>query len=224
MASEWLSQYYEAFQSAREKQGTLAEAARLDFIREEVGRGHRVIELGCRFGSLTEVFLDGNEVVGADVDRRALQECGRRLGIPTHVVNLNDQLPFDDASFDVVVLSEVLEHLPYPEITLHQVARILRPGGKFVGSVPNAVMLRNRLRFLFRGIVELDPTHLQHFSRRSLELLLRRFFGQVAIRPATGRFEFLSRELFANLLMFSCSVPANDTDTQLTRTVRLQSE
>lgn len=224
MTSDKVNQYYEAFQSARDKKGTLADEARLKFMKREVGTGRAVIELGCRFGALTEVFLEGNDVVGADVDRRALAECSLRLGIPTHVVNLNEQLPFDNASFDVVVLSEVLEHLPYPEITLGEITRILRPNGKLVGSVPNAVMLRNRLRFLVRGIVELDPTHLQHFSRRSLTLLLDRFFEDVQVVPTAGRYQPLSKDLFSNLLLFTGTSPMGADFTGLNRTIRTASE
>jgi len=147
-----------------------------------------------------------------------------RLGIETRIANLNETLPFPDHSFDVVVMSEVLEHLPYPEITLGEIARILRPDGKFVGSVPNAVMLRNRLRFLARGIVELDPTHLQHFSKRSLGLLLERFFHHIHIRSITGRLRFVSTTLFSNTLLFSCVRPRDIRSTSLASTVRLQSE
>lgn len=205
--SEAVSQYYEAFQKNRNKAGTMEVPERLQFIRDQVGRDKDVIELGCRFGALIEHFLDGNRVVGADVDRHALEICRTRLSIPTHVVDLNERMPFGAQTFDVVVLSEVLEHLPYPQVTLAEIGRILRKEGKLVGSVPNAVMLRNRLRFLLRGIVELDPTHLQHFSAESLSTLLGQFFEVVHIESVSGRYVSLSKNLFANMLLFSCKAP-----------------
>ena len=77
--SEAVSQYYEAFQKNRNKAGTMEVPERLQFIRDQVGRDKDVIELGCRFGALIEHFLDGNRVVGADVDRHALED--RQAGI-----------------------------------------------------------------------------------------------------------------------------------------------
>jgi SAM-dependent methyltransferase len=205
--TDLVNQYYEAFQTERKKVGTMDVPERWRFIREEVGRDRDVVELGCRFGALIEHFAEGNRVVGLDVDRRALEICRERLGVATHVANLNEPLPLANASFDVVVLSEVLEHLPYPQITLREIVRVLRNDGKLVGSVPNAVILRNRLRFMFRGVVELDPTHLHHFSQASLSRLMRTFFEEVVIEPIAGRYVRLSKNLFANMLMFSCRRP-----------------
>ncbi len=118
----------------------------------------------------------------------------------------DSRLPFEDSSFDVVVITEVLEHLPYTDITLSEINRILKPGGKIVGSVPNATRLRNRLRFLFTGVVELDPTHLIHFSSQSLYKRLSNYFEEVKIQPISSRFLFLSKNMFANYLLFKGKV------------------
>lgn len=48
---------------------------RLVVFHEWVGTGGRVLDVGCRFGALTRAYLDGNEVVGVDIDRRALDEA-----------------------------------------------------------------------------------------------------------------------------------------------------
>lgn len=210
MTNRTLSDLYEGFHARRAKQGTVAVPARLAFLSREVGTGRDVIELGCRDGSLLAHFMAGNRVTGCDIDRAALRSCAEKHGIPTHLVNLNESLPFEAASYDVVVLSEVLEHLPYPALTLAEIARILRPGGRLVGSVPNGERLRNRLRFLTTGRVEPDPTHLHHFGPRSLAVVLGEHFGRVRVEAVAGRFAPLSPRLFANYLLFVAEEPRLD--------------
>ena len=203
MESKLLSDYYEKFQKERHKNGTVRISERLLFIKNEVGQQRRVIELGCRFGSIIELFYENNDVTGVDIDNNALEICRKKFpNISLLNCNLNSGLPFDDHSFDVVVITEVLEHLPYTDITLSEIQRILKPGGKIVGSVPNATRLRNRLRFLSKGIVEKDPTHLIHFSSRSLYKKLSLYFDNVEVHPIASRFLFLSKNMFANYLLF----------------------
>ena len=47
-----------------------------------------------------------------------------------------EQLPFEAGTFDRIVCSEVLEHVPDPDVVLAEIARVLKPGGIFVASVP----------------------------------------------------------------------------------------
>src|SRR3989454_7271559 len=127
------------------------------------GPGRRVLARGCRDGSLTRAYAAGNEIVGVDADREALAVAAE-LGIETHWADLDEPLAFADASFDVVVAGELLEHLRDPHrVVAADVRRVLRPAGTFVASVPNAYRLKNRLRFLLGRDPEHDPTPLHMF-------------------------------------------------------------
>jgi methionine biosynthesis protein MetW len=170
------------------------------FRRYVGGPGRRVLDLGCRDGALTEAYVAGNEVVGVDADREALAEAERR-GIETHWADLDQPLAFDDASFDVVVAGELLEHLRDPDSLVAQIQRVLRPGGTFVASVPNAYRLKGRLRFLFGRAPESDPTHLQMFSPGDVHALLRRFENP-ELHFIAGRLVPLHARLFANDIVF----------------------
>jgi len=172
-----------------------------------VGTGRRVLDLGCRDGTLTRYYVPGNEVVGVDLDRAALAQCERILGIQTRWADLTAELPFNDSSFDVVVASEVLEHLSWPEIVVREAARVLRAGGAFVGSVPNAFRLKNRLLFMLGIEYERDVTHLRRFSRRGLSGLLSKYFSDVRVVPAFGRIARLHGPLFANSLLWRARKP-----------------
>jgi 2-polyprenyl-3-methyl-5-hydroxy-6-metoxy-1,4-benzoquinol methylase len=175
------------------------------FRRYVGGPGRRVLDLGCRDGALTQAYLDGNEVVGVDADREALGVAAR-LGIETRWADLDQPLDLDDASFDVVVAGELLEHLRDPRRLVGEVRRMLRPGGMFVASVPNAYRLKGRLRFLFGRPPESDPTHLQMFSAADVRALLAGF-EDPQLHFVAGRLVPLHPRLFANDIVFAGRKP-----------------
>jgi SAM-dependent methyltransferase len=175
------------------------------FARLVGGPGRRVLDLGCRYGALTRAYTEGNDVVGVDVDREALAEAAK-LGIETRWADIEQPLEFPDASFDVVVAGELLEHLREPGALVSEVQRVLRPGGRFVGSVPNAFRLRNRLVFLVGRPPEDDPTHLHLFSPADVRTLLAGW-EDVSLEYVIGRFVRLHPRLFSNLVVFSARAP-----------------
>ena len=150
-----------------------------------IGTGKRILDLGCRDGSLTQYYAEGNSVTGVDIDQQALALAQAKLGIATLPLNLNeDRLPMDDGSFDVVIAGEVLEHLVDPSFVASEAQRLLIPSGNFIGSVPNSFHWRGRLAFL-RGRSIDDSTHLQLFSLSRLHNLLKGF-ASVEIVPVGG--------------------------------------
>jgi SAM-dependent methyltransferase len=175
------------------------------FARLVGGPGRRVLDLGCRYGALAQAYLEGNELVAVDVDRDALAEAAK-LGIETHWADVEQPLPFEPASFDVVVAGELIEHLRDPARFVAEVARVLRPGGTFVGSVPNFFRLRNRLAMLLGRPLDHDPTHLHIFAPRNVEQLLASF-EDVHLRFIASRFLRLSPRLAANIIAFSARKP-----------------
>jgi 2-polyprenyl-3-methyl-5-hydroxy-6-metoxy-1,4-benzoquinol methylase len=66
-------------------------------------------------------------------------------------VDLLKRLPYDDASFDVVLLVEVIEHLENHRIAVGELARILKPGGVLILTTPNIMRLNSRFHFFFSG-------------------------------------------------------------------------
>jgi SAM-dependent methyltransferase len=181
-----------------------AERAEL-FARYVGGPGRRVLDLGCRDGALTRAYAKGNDVVGVDADREALEEAAK-LGIETRWADLDEPLPFDEAGFDVVVAGELLEHLRDPRRLVAEARRVLRPGGTFVASVPNAYRLKNRFRFLLGRKPEDDPTHLQMFSAEDVRTLLSGF-EEPRLHFIAGRLVPLHARLFANDIVFSGRKP-----------------
>jgi len=164
------------------------------------GPGRKVLDLGCRTGAVTQHFLPGNQVAGADVDETALAKAAER-GIEPVWADAEEPLPFEDASFDVVVAGEFLEHVREPEAVVAEVRRVLRPDGTFVGSVPNAFRLQSRLLFLLGRPPEDDPTHLHMYSPGALRRLLGGF-PSVELHFVGGRYRRLHPRLLARDLVF----------------------
>lgn len=197
-----LSDRYELHHRERRAEGEFVFVPeRIPLFQAEIGRGKRVLDLGCRSGALTRHFLDGNEVVGLDVDRAALAKAEAR-GIQPVQANVEEPLPFEDASFDAVVAGELFEHLQFPDALVAEIQRVLRPGGVIVGSVPNAYRLQGRLRFLLGRAPEDDPTHLHMFSSADVRGLLAEF-EDVRLSFVGGRYRRLHARLLARDLVFS---------------------
>src|SRR5919198_4997654 len=137
--SERRSHYYEAHhRRSRSPHFIFGGPERAEIFRRYVGGpGRRVLDLGCRYGTLTVHYAPGNDVLGVDIDRHALAHAAE-LGINVAWADVEEPLPLDDNAFDVVVAGELLEHIRDPHALIQEVRRVLRPSGIFVGSVPNA--------------------------------------------------------------------------------------
>jgi len=141
-----------------------------EVIRRASEPGH-LLDVGCATG----VFLDGMcqrgwTVTGVEVNAKAAQYARERLGLEVFVGELEDA-GYPDASFDVITLWDVLEHVPDPRRTLGEISRILRPSGLLVLSLPNPDCLEARLFGPYWAGWDV-PRHLYIFSRSVLERLL----------------------------------------------------
>ena len=117
---------------------------RLDFLigqiaRRATGRPPAVLNIGIGDGYFErQAKTRGWEVHSLDPDEQAVDRL-KSEGIAANV-GLIEKVPLSDESLDFVVASEVLEHLTTPqrEAGLVEIARVLRPGGWFLGTVPHA--------------------------------------------------------------------------------------
>jgi len=110
--------------------------------------GARVADLGCGSGIFTHLMRrQGYDCVGLDLSPK-LVEIGRRNYPDVEFVEGDvEHLPFPTASFDGVLLSGIVHHLPDPSRCAAEVFRILRPGGRFVAFDPNRM---NPFMWLYR--------------------------------------------------------------------------
>jgi SAM-dependent methyltransferase len=121
----------------------------VDFDRLAIGPGTRVLDIGCGMGRHSfEAFRRGASVTAADLDRKALAEVDKMSEamveageaptgskLTTKVVNVLD-MPFATGSFDVIIASEILEHIPQDVAAMSEITRVLKPGGQAAITVP----------------------------------------------------------------------------------------
>lgn len=122
----------------------------VDFKHFSLNPGERVLDLGCGEGRhVISAYVEGEvDVVGVDLCLRDLQTAQQRSA---EFIDGDDHsrsfglanadalnLPFADNSFDKVICSEVLEHIPDYAGALAEIERVLKPGGLFCASVPRA--------------------------------------------------------------------------------------
>lgn len=111
--------------------------------------GVQVLDLGCGDGAIAETFAEtGARVVALDIDPGRVDNTRRRAAVDAEagfdVLAADGHcLPFAAAVFDLVLMSDLIEHVKDPARVLGEVARVLRPGGAAYLSVPNRLSLVN---------------------------------------------------------------------------------
>jgi ubiquinone/menaquinone biosynthesis C-methylase UbiE len=138
-----------------------------------------LLDVGCGEGVLTHKWaqqLGDRRVVGIDLDDPHLHELWEQRQQPNlsyHVMKA-ENLPFGDDEFDVATAIEVLEHLPDPQRTLAEMARVA--SGHLLVSVPREPLWRalNMARGAYLRQLGNTPGHLNHWSKRSFVELLSR--------------------------------------------------
>ena len=144
------------------------------------------LDVGCRGGVLAGM-VGLIRWIGVDIDDAAL-EVGREAGLACTEMDFTSAINFQNASFDVVMMTEVLEHLPYPAITVREVHRILKKnrGSAYVGSVPLDYHLHRRWKVMRGKRLSGEQLHVHHFSFKELDQLLRFYFDNVEYLPLSG--------------------------------------
>jgi len=117
-------------------------------IRPHLSVGSRLLEVGCGAGNLLlQATVPGSYPLALDLSMQALTFVRSRLleaafgaEAPSGFAcaqAIGECLPFNEGSFDCVLLSEVIEHLEAPQTSIREAVRVLRPGGRLLITTPN---------------------------------------------------------------------------------------
>lgn len=132
----------------------------------------RHLDIGCALGfMLEESRRAGWNPVGVETSAFAARYAAEHTGCPVHAGTL-EQAALPAASFDVVTLTDVIEHVPQPSGLLAEIYRVLRPGGVLLIVTPNFGSLFVRLYGL-KAYGMWPDQHVIYFSRSSMTRLLR---------------------------------------------------
>jgi 2-polyprenyl-3-methyl-5-hydroxy-6-metoxy-1,4-benzoquinol methylase len=142
--------------------------AKLRIVRrylDSVPAGARVLDAGCGEGVLVEEYASRLRIEGLDENySSALVRQGSLVA-----------LPYEAGTFDRALCLDVLEHLSFEDQprALAELARVLRPGGELIVSVPNLAHLQSRIHFLLRGSLIRTASELKHPGDRPIGEYLR---------------------------------------------------
>lgn len=129
-------------------------------IKGGFGSGNRILDLGCGEGPYSYLFTGENESYGLDTCPERLllgEENAMDKGYKALIVGEGLSLPFANASFDIVICTEVIEHVVEVRRLIGEINRVLKRGGKLILSTPNLVCLGNRLGMIFGKGLKFNP-------------------------------------------------------------------
>lgn len=183
-----MKEFYEGkYRESTLEADTFSRKERLRYCLPESIAGQTILDIGCGPGVQIPYLAAKNTLIGLDISKHALDRAKANgyIGVEANLDGC--ALPFKDGQFDIVVATDILEHLFGPDEVAREIRRVLKPGGFALISVPNHFDLGMRWRILRgRGLLlpwhpqyrAWDYIHLRYFTLRDL----RDFMAMVGLR------------------------------------------
>ncbi|MFH1280548.1 MAG: class I SAM-dependent methyltransferase [Candidatus Beckwithbacteria bacterium] len=134
----------------------------------------KFLDIGCGDGVLLYLISQKTkaQLFGIDSDSDSLKTAKSKVNAKFFQASAY-KLPFKTQSFDIVIASEIIEHLKNPEKMLSEIKRVLKPKGLSLITTPVKLFPKPE-----------DPMHVQEFSTSDLNNLLTKYFSKVIIKTS----------------------------------------
>lgn len=118
------------------------------------------LDVGCADGSFSKKLKDdfGFSVFGLDISESAVRLANAN-GVMAKVHNLENELPFQNNTFDLIIACEIIEHLYDTDFFISELKRVLRKDGVLILTTPNLVSLVNRIKIVFGAYPSFVPEY-----------------------------------------------------------------
>lgn len=131
----------------------------------------KILEIGSGLGYLTYSLLKENyDIIGLDISQTAVKYANETFGNHYLCTDLFEYSQLHPESYDVIILTEVIEHIYNPLAFIESIIKLLKPGGRTIITTPNKSFYAN-------GIIwatELPPVHYWWFSEESFKYIAKR--------------------------------------------------
>jgi 2-polyprenyl-3-methyl-5-hydroxy-6-metoxy-1,4-benzoquinol methylase len=138
-----------------------------ELLKQYVDPGDRILDAGCGMGDML-LRLEGYDAVGIDLSAEYVEVCHER-GLQAQVGRV-EKLPWPRDHFDMVICTDVLEHVLDLNKAVRELLRVLKPGGTLIVRTPN----QENLAF---DTPPYEFVHLRRFDYQTFQLLFRKIFG-----------------------------------------------
>lgn len=148
----------------------------IDFCQERAGK--RILDLGCATGNYCLALEKlGFECTGVDINKEYV-DIAQKRGVKA--LSIDGSLPFNDKSFDTIIMLEVLEHVENLDEVLLEVKRVARKN--VLLTVPNSTGYELLLQYSLTYEHMLEDDHINFFTKDSLSALLERYFAMCSVK------------------------------------------
>ena len=157
----------------------------------------KIFEVGCGAGHVLQNIHLG-QLYAIDLSSRMLSLAKKRLGDKVELKQCNaESLVYADNFFDRTVCTEVLEHTLNPQKVICEIARVSKPGGVVILSIPNEDLINKCkdilvkmiiFKVFFKNIPEKNEWHLHNFSLPILRSMTKDVLKEIEIKAIPNRF------------------------------------
>ena len=148
-------------------------------LASEIGVNHkeiRILDIGCGTGDLISDFVSKYACFGIDVSGEAVKKA-KQKGVNAYKQDIEERLPFTENFFNIIVMSEVLEHVIRTDYVLKETWRVLNKEGFFILTIPN---VNSPLSWIMQVFFDYPPlysaryksTHVRDFTLRTIKRAL----------------------------------------------------
>jgi len=187
----------------------------------DIKKTDKVLDVGCGRGDLLNYIQNKtNNVYGIDISKGNIAVAKRLLNknAKLSIQDITKKTRFPNSYFDIIILTDVIEHIPDKYSLFIELRRILKKGGIIFIGTPNVVKLKNRLKFLFgeypytsecqiifknKTPILFDGGHIQWFTFKILKELANQFHFKIIKQFGYGRYGRLHNicpELFSGAI------------------------
>lgn len=150
-----------------------------------------ILDIGCNDGTLLSLIANrDNNFYGIEASNYGVDECIKKgIMVKQFFIDGQNTLPFKNNMFDLIIASEIMEHIYDTDFFLAEIRRLLKKGGFFLVSTPNIASLGRRLMLLLgiNPIIETSPHeqdssgHIRYFTFKTLADLLNKHGFRICI-------------------------------------------